>query len=314
MKKKIVGILVMTLLIATAYSSLGLEENISSSLNSSIDAVDQHNPSSSEQMCCIDIIDNAFAQAFIPAHTPLSKVQLISRIAGTPPEHINFTVSIRDALDGDDIVSSTINSDDFEAGKVDFVFSDTELMIGMTYYIVITADKIETGDDGHWWRTSLDTYENGELWVLNGGQWQIVYYYERFFDLGFTTYWRDYAPDDCGIDGPTDGKAQEFTYYNFCTNDPEGHDVRYYIEWGDGIEFKWIGPYESDEIVEKGHSWASKDNYTIRVKAKDVYGAEGEWTELEVSMPKTKKANTPFLTFLENHPRLFPLLRQILGL
>ena len=29
---------------------------------------------------------------------------------------------------------------------------------------------------------------------------------------------------------------------------------------------------------------------------------------------KTKAINTPFLTFLENHPNLFPLLRQILGL
>jgi PKD repeat protein len=33
-----------------------------------------------------------------------------------------------------------------------------------------------------------------------------------------------------------------------------------------------------------------------------------------LSTSKTKTINKPFLTFLENHPHLFPLLRQILGL
>jgi len=35
---------------------------------------------------------------------------------------------------------------------------------------------------------------------------------------------------------------------------------------------------------------------------------------VSLSTPKNKTINTPFLTFLQNHPHLFPLLRQILGL
>ena len=133
-------------------------------------------------------------------------------------------------------------------------------------------------------------------------------------DFCFITYGINQNPGNPSINGPQSGKAQEMTDYTFNTIDPEGHDVRYYIEWGDGINFTWIGPYESNEIVTKGHSWASKGNYTIRAKTRDIYGAESDWTELEVSMPKTKTINTPFLTFLENHPHLFPLIRQILRL
>ena len=34
--------------------------------------------------------------------------------------------------------------------------------------------------------------------------------------------------------------------------------------------------------------------------------------DVSLSTPKTKEINTPFLNFLENHPHLLPLLRQLL--
>jgi hypothetical protein len=63
------------------------------------------------------------------------------------------------------------------------------------------------------------------------------------------------------------------------------------------------------------HAWNASGKYEIRVKAKDILGAESDWSDpLSVFMSKNKAINTSFLTFLENHPHLFPLLRQILGL
>jgi len=121
-------------------------------------------------------------------------------------------------------------------------------------------------------------------------------------------------PDDPNIFGSSIGKPGLDINFSITTNDPENDYVNFSIELGNGIVINWSGPYESGEIVEKGHSCASKDNYTIRAKARGIYGAESDWTELEISMPKTKATNTPFLTFLDNHPHLFPLLRQILGL
>jgi len=73
--------------------------------------------------------------------------------------------------------------------------------------------------------------------------------------------------------------------------------------------------YESGEEIKLSHSWNEQKDYTIRVKAKNEYGSESDWTTLEISMPKNKPCNsTPFLGFLEQHPYMFPLLRQLLEL
>jgi hypothetical protein len=317
MNKKIVVILVITLLITTAYSSFGLEENISSIFNNSIEVEDQYNLKSVYALYYL-FAGEITAQGFSPAHSPLTKVSLMITPYGNPPENTNLTVSIRETYDGDDIVSNTINLDDVTTTCIDLVFPDTDLTIGMMYYIICSTDKMGTNNDGWWWGVELfDPYERGDSWeyLHNLGYWREIIHNGEPVDFHFKTYWRDYAPDSCEIEGPIDGKAQEFTDYTFCTNDPEGDDVEYYIEWGDGLSFKWIGPYESGEIVTKGHSWASIGNYTIRVKARDIYGAEcSDWAELEVNMPKIKTTKSYFLTFLQNYLHLFPLIRQILGL
>jgi hypothetical protein len=55
---------------------------------------------------------------------------------------------------------------------------------------------------------------------------------------------------------------------------------------------------------------------SAEVKAEDTNGAQSEpfWLYVDVNMPKNKLINTPFLTFLENHPYLFPLIRHSLEL
>ncbi len=47
----------------------------------------------------------------------------------------------------------------------------------------------------------------------------------------------------------------------------------------------WLGPYDSGELTQAKHSWG-KGSYSIKVKAKDSYGAESEWSEtLAITMP-----------------------------
>jgi outer membrane protein assembly factor BamB len=120
-------------------------------------------------------------------------------------------------------------------------------------------------------------------------------------------------PNTPTIDGPTSGKVDTSCEYTFSAIDPDGNDVYFYIEWGDGTDSRWIGPYNSGEKITKSHKWSEQGNYTIKAKAKDVFDEESEWATLEVSMPKNKIIN-PFERFLENHPLMFPLLRQLLGL
>jgi len=122
----------------------------------------------------------------------------------------------------------------------------------------------------------------------------------------------DEPPNTPGISGPTNGKAGEEYDYTFVTTDPDGDNVSYWIEWGDNNNTGWIGPYNSGEEVTLGHTWSNQGTYNITAKAKDIYDAESEWSELEVSMPRGRAINTPFLNFLQNHPYLFPILRLLL--
>jgi len=97
--------------------------------------------------------------------------------------------------------------------------------------------------------------------------------------------------------------------------DPEGNDLYYYVDWGDGTEKEWIGPYESGEKTKVLHLWATPGTYVVKIKTKDVFDAESEWTEFKIDMIKTK----PFTKNLQNTIlvkliRLFPILRVLLSL
>ena len=71
--------------------------------------------------------------------------------------------------------------------------------------------------------------------------------------------------------------------YDIVTTDPDGDDVLYYIDWGDGEFVYWFGPFESGENVTKKHSWPPLTKlYEIQVKAKDIYGAESDWGTMYV--------------------------------
>jgi len=131
----------------------------------------------------------------------------------------------------------------------------------------------------------------------------------------FTVRIGDQAPDVPGIDGPTSGSPGVKYEYKFTTTDPEGDNVYYWIEWGDGNMEEWIGPYNSGEEVTRSHTWSNKETYTIRAKAKDTFNEESDWATLEVTMPKNQQTqNWWFLQFLQNHPRMFPILRHLMGL
>ena len=73
-----------------------------------------------------------------------------------------------------------------------------------------------------------------------------------------------------------------------------------------------IGPYDSNEEITPSHQWLKRGNYIIQVKAKDCNDEESDWATLELSMPKNKIIN-PFERFLENHPCMLPMLKQLLG-
>ncbi len=79
--------------------------------------------------------------------------------------------------------------------------------------------------------------------------------------------------------GPSEGFIGVEYTFNSSTNDPDGYELYYLYDWGDGTFSDWLGPYKSGEYVEAVHTWENIGVYNIRVKAKDEYNSESNWSE-----------------------------------
>jgi len=140
---------------------------------------------------------------------------------------------------------------------------------------------------------------------------------EPKFDFCFKTYGlcNDSKPEKPNTpSGPLEGKPATLYTYSSSTIDVDDDELYYYWEWGDGTDGTWIGPYNSGEVCEEEHSWSSKGNYNIRVKAKDTLGIESEWSDpLAISMPKTKAQILDIVQFIHNHPNFIKPLEKIVS-
>ena len=116
-------------------------------------------------------------------------------------------------------------------------------------------------------------------------------------------------------EGTSLGKAKTTYLYTTSTIDPEGDQVYYLFNWGDGTDSGWRGPYKSGEEANATHNWVNTGTYGIKVKAKDEHGSQSTWSDpFFVSMPKNKVIDmkTIYIWLLKNYPNLFYSLKQIL--
>jgi hypothetical protein len=108
--------------------------------------------------------------------------------------------------------------------------------------------------------------------------------------------------------GPANGEIGFEYEYSSNSKDLDGDDVYYLFDWGDGTNSSWIGEFESGSIVCVSHIWQEKGYYNVKVKAKDVFGLESEWSDtlfVEIS--------GPYLTFgeIEGGKGLFVEIKNI---
>ena len=90
------------------------------------------------------------------------------------------------------------------------------------------------------------------------------------------------------ISGPSSGKPDEEQTFEASTTDPDGDDVFYMFDWGDGTYSDWLGPYSSGRGVSASHTWSERGDFEVRVKAKDDHGVLGDWSDpLPITMPKS---------------------------
>jgi len=127
--------------------------------------------------------------------------------------------------------------------------------------------------------------------------------------------WSNQHPDPHKIIGPNYG--QPGVTYTFCIEivDPEEDDIYFFWDWGDGETSGWIGPYASGEIKCLSHAWSEEGTYTIKIKLKDVYGAESDWVEhviiIEAEPPELTILSPKLGIYLRNH-KVLPFLAPII--
>jgi len=79
--------------------------------------------------------------------------------------------------------------------------------------------------------------------------------------------------------GPTEGETGIDYDFSTSTIDPEEDSIFYWFDWGDGTTSGWRGPYASRDTCTATNSWSDPETYDVKVKAKDIYDHESDWSE-----------------------------------
>jgi len=87
-------------------------------------------------------------------------------------------------------------------------------------------------------------------------------------------------PDVPIINGPTVGGVGTSYKYSIVTTDPDNDEIHYYMDWGDGDNSGWDGPYLSGEKAILNHTWTSPGTYILKAKAKDNYNEQSDWSDI----------------------------------
>jgi hypothetical protein len=117
---------------------------------------------------------------------------------------------------------------------------------------------------GLWYSVKYEMFEWGALW---GNP-----------DLGMANVNHPPLTPDIpsGITQGTPG-----TEYDYQTNttDPDEDSIFFWFNWGAGTEGVWLGPYSSGDTCTASHTWINPGIYYVKVKAKDLYDGESNWSD-----------------------------------
>ena len=120
------------------------------------------------------------------------------------------------------------------------------------------------------------------------------------------------APSAPEITGPISGIPDMNYNYTIVSTDPNGEDIYYYVCWGEptvyvpmlGWHFSQLeefGPYPSGEEITLNYTWSWRDDFTIKVIAKDTNNLLSKWSKLTVTIPRNRASYSSYLLrFLEH--------------
>lgn len=81
------------------------------------------------------------------------------------------------------------------------------------------------------------------------------------------------------LNGPESAIIDQSCDFTFKCDDPDFDNIQILVDWGDGTENVWEGPFGSGNDILLNHIWENEGIYTIQAKAKDKYNYESEWSE-----------------------------------
>jgi len=315
MNKKLIGIFVITLLIATtlqifvnvSQSKLNLVDKqedkmlyrikneliqyqiyfdeINSLVTDRTEQLDQEQVDSS--MDSGPIYDNfQLGQSFTPSFNTLTRVELILR--KTNPNHETRKIKVQIGEPSmlflpivEVITDVTIND---KKNWIEFDFENIKVIPGKQYFICLKClDCYDDADAINWCRSETDAYSGGEAWYNYYSYitwiWTWVkYLQEEQFDFTFRTYGIDNEPPEnpYKLNGPTIVNVDKKYIYSSYSSDTDGDKVRLCFDHGDGTQ-SWSDYVDSGELAEVEISWNTAGSKQIKVKAQDIWGAESDW-------------------------------------
>ena len=78
--------------------------------------------------------------------------------------------------------------------------------------------------------------------------------------------------------GPETAIVGKEKTFSTITTDPEGDNIQYGWDFNDGTGIQW-GEWRDCNRDFASHTWEKTDTYNIRVKARDEFGAESNWSD-----------------------------------
>ena len=223
-----------------------------------------------------------------------NEIQKLTAIDGTTYDRFGYSVSIN----GDTALIGEFGDDEYKGSA--YVFTRTENTWTQQTKLIAIDGK---ADDFFGGSVSID----GDK-ALIGAESD-----DEYKGSVYVFIKNNQPPDKPTITGRVNGKPNTEYEYTFVSTDPEEDEISYYIIWGDNTNTGWTRTIPSGQYYNSSHNWSERGSYTIKAKARDINGAESDWTTLIVSIPKIHFYN-PIIQLLMRMLECFLFFEKILNL